>query len=176
MKILKNKKVFLPILGFVLAIIAFIGFSYSEILENDVEVEPNSYLTYYLDVNYDGVDRNGVESSDTTTAEINSGYINVSDKIPDGLTFEGFVATSDGSIGAVQRSDEMVIFPIAAIAAISPISTLRRFIVISFALPAWPGVALLGRITLLPVTPTWSGVVALLGRIAFLPVPTHARP
>ncbi len=108
MKILKNKKVFLPILGFVLAIIAFIGFSYSEILENDVEVEPNSYLTYYLDVNYDGVDRNGVESSDTTTAEINSGYINVSDKIPDGLTFEGFVATSDGSIGAVQRSDETI--------------------------------------------------------------------
>ena len=81
MKILKNKKILLPVLGFIIVIIAFIGFSYSEILENDVEVEPNSYLTYYLDVNYDGVDRNGVESSDTTTAEINSGYINVSDMV-----------------------------------------------------------------------------------------------
>ncbi len=105
MKILKNKKVYLPLLCIVCAIIAFIGISYSETLDNDVEVQPNSYLTYYLDVNYDGVDHNGVESSSTVTADINSGYINVSDKLPDGLTFQGFVTTSDGSIGAVQRGD-----------------------------------------------------------------------
>ena len=108
MKALKNKKILIPIIVFVLAIVAFIGLSYSEILDDDVEVEPNSYLTYYLDVTYDGVDRNGVESSDSVTADVNSGYINVSDKIPDGLVFQGFVTTSDGSIGAVERSDENV--------------------------------------------------------------------
>ena len=106
MRKLKNKKIIFSILIFVIAIIAVIGFSYSEVLENDVEVEPDTNLTYYLDVTYDGVDRNGVESNDDTTAAIHSGYIDVSDKIPDGLSFVGFVTTSDGSIGAVQRNDE----------------------------------------------------------------------
>ena len=70
-----------------------------------MKVEPNTELTYYLNVTYDGVDKNGIESSDTTTAEVKSGYIEVEDKIPEGLTFVRFVASSNNSIGAVKKSD-----------------------------------------------------------------------
>jgi len=104
--IFKNKKILIPVFIILVTIITLLRSSYSVPLENDVEVTPNSDLTYYLNVTYDGVDRNGIESSDTTVANINSGYMYVSDKIPDGLIFQGFVTTSDGSIGAVRRSDE----------------------------------------------------------------------
>lgn len=75
------------------------------LLDNDVQVEKNTTLTYYLDVSYDGIDVKGVESSDTATADIRSGSIYVEDKIPEGLTFDSFVQTEDGTIGAVKRSD-----------------------------------------------------------------------
>ena len=104
--ILRNKKILIPVIGVVLAIVAYLGFSYAAPLENDVEVAPNTDLTYYLNVYYDGVDRNGVKSNDSTVASINSGYMQVTDKIPDGLIFQGFVTTSDGTIGAVRRSNE----------------------------------------------------------------------
>lgn len=91
-----------------LSLIILIGRSFAAPLDNDVEVEPNTELTYYLNVSYDGVDREGVVSSDTTTAEIKSGYLYVEDKLPDGLTFDSFITTSDGSIGAVRRSDGTV--------------------------------------------------------------------
>lgn len=93
---------------FLLAILITIlsNFTFSEeILENGVEVQPNSELTYYLDVYYDGVDKFGVESSDTTIADLNSSTINITDKLPVGLTFVEFIGASDGSIGAVKRSD-----------------------------------------------------------------------
>ena len=77
--------------------------SFAAVLENDVEVKPNSTLTYYLKVTYDGVDRNGVKSSDSVISSINSGVMYVEDKIPDGLIFNGFVTTDDGSIGAIKR-------------------------------------------------------------------------
>lgn len=77
--------------------------SNSALLENDVEVQPNTALNYYLTVSYDGVDRSGVSSSDTVTADINSDYIFVRDIIPYGLTFNGFVTTGDGTIGAIER-------------------------------------------------------------------------
>ena len=95
----------------VLIIIMFVIFSsivYAELLDNDVEVEPESDLTYYLDISYDGVDKNGIESSDTKVSEINSDYLYVEDKIPEGLEFTGFIPSSDGSIGAVNRSDGKV--------------------------------------------------------------------
>lgn len=82
-----------------------IGNSFAALLDNDVEVKENSELTYYLNVSYDGVDKNGNKSSSTTVSSINSGYLYVEDKIPDGLTFKGFVTTADGSIGAVKRGD-----------------------------------------------------------------------
>ena len=100
----KNYKIIALIISF-LIVISFIGNTLSEILENDIEVEPNTELTYYLNVSYDGIDKNGLESNDTTIAEINSGTLLVEDKLPPGLTFTGFVTTDDGSIGAVKRSD-----------------------------------------------------------------------
>ena len=104
-RIFGNRKSLLLLSLVVVVIATFIGISYSVELENDVEVARDSVLTYYLNVTYDGVDRNGVASSDSTVAMINSGYITVEDRIPDGLTFEGFVTTTDGTIGAVRRSD-----------------------------------------------------------------------
>ena len=106
MKTLKNKKLILTIVIFIIVIFTIIGISYSEILSNDAEVEPNSNLTYYLDVSYDGIDHNGIESNDTTIAEVSSGIIKVSDKIPEGLSFVGFVTTNDGTIGASHRDNE----------------------------------------------------------------------
>lgn len=95
----------------ILSAILFVVFSfavYAVILDNDVEVEENSDLTYYLNVSYDGVDKNGTSSSDTNVVEITSGYIYVEDKIPEGLDFTGFVTSNDGSIGAIKRSDGSV--------------------------------------------------------------------
>ena len=75
---------------------------------NDVELGLNTTLTYYLTVQEDGVDVDGVESSDTQMANVASGRINVTDRIPDGLVFKGFVTTADGKIGAVSRADSSV--------------------------------------------------------------------
>ena len=77
----------------------------NKIEENDVRVKENSELTYYLDVIYDGKDSNVITSSDTATAEVQSGIIHVKDKIPEGLTFKHFITSEDGTIGAVKRSD-----------------------------------------------------------------------
>ena len=74
-------------------------------LEDGVEVEKNSLLTYYLHVKYDGVDVRGTQSGNDATAEVFSDRINVTDVLPKGLTFEGFVTTADGKIGSVERSD-----------------------------------------------------------------------
>lgn len=75
-------------------------------LENDVRIEENSELIYYIDVIYDGKDVEATTSSDNATARVYSDYIYVEDKIPDGLIFKGFVSSADGdTIGAVKRSD-----------------------------------------------------------------------
>jgi len=107
-RFIKNKKILFSIVVVVLLIVTYLGISYSAPLENDVEVTTNSDLTYYLNVYYDGVDRNGLKSDDATVANINSGYMYITDKLPDGLIFQGFVTTPDGTIGAVRRSDENV--------------------------------------------------------------------
>lgn len=107
----KNKKKRLR-LAFALALLVlitiFFSNSKSELLENDANVQSNSELTYYLNVSYDGVDRNGIQSSDTKVSKINSGAILVEDKLPEGLEFVGFVTTENGTIGAVKRDDETV--------------------------------------------------------------------
>ena len=77
----------------------------AEALENDVKVWPNSELKYYLTVKYDGVDKNGVQSTDEIRADIQGGVVEVSDKLPDGLEFVGFETTGTGKIGAVKRDD-----------------------------------------------------------------------
>lgn len=107
----EQKKLKIAIIIFTLAflligLLLLIRNSFATTLENDVEVEQNSELTYYLNVSYDGVDKNGIKSDSTTVSEIRSGTLFVEDKIPDGLEFTGFVTTEDGSIGAVKRSDK----------------------------------------------------------------------
>ena len=106
---MKDKKrlfIGLGILAFILIVVAVIAtFSFAAPLDNDVKVEENSELTYYIDIIYDGKDGSAVTSSDNATAQVYSDYIYVEDKIPDGLTFKGFVETEDGTIGAVKRSD-----------------------------------------------------------------------
>lgn len=103
---MKNKKMIIICSCLILVFtIVILGVSFSNVveLENDTRVEPNSDLIYYLNVNYDGVDRFGVESSDDVIADVNSGVIYVQDTIPDGLIFNGFVKTNDGSIGAINE-------------------------------------------------------------------------
>ena len=97
----KNRKIILITLLFMILSYAV----YAELLDNDVEVEPETELTYYLNVSYDGIDKNGISSSDTSVSQINSGYLYVEDKIPEGLEFIGFIPSDDGSIGAVRRSN-----------------------------------------------------------------------
>lgn len=74
-------------------------------LEEGSRVMENSELFYYLNIGYDGKDKEATLSSNTATAEVRSDYIYVEDKIPEGLTFEEFVTTSDGTIGAVQKGN-----------------------------------------------------------------------
>ena len=102
----KNKLLIVAFVGICISILLyFSSTSYAIILDNDVRVKENSDLTYYLDISYDGKDKNVVMSSDTARAEIRSDYIYVEDKIPDGLVFKEFINSSDGSIGAVERGD-----------------------------------------------------------------------
>ena len=100
---IKYTYAFFIVLLVLVVISLFVSNSFSELLENDVEVKKDTELTYYLTVSYDGVDKNGVQSNDTTVSLINSGVLFIEDKIPEGLTFKGFVTTADGSIGAVER-------------------------------------------------------------------------
>ena len=83
--------------------------SFANIIEgNDARVDTDAELTYYLKVKEDGVDAAGIESSDIQVASIYSGRISVTDKLPDGLIFQGFVTTSDGTIGAISRADSSI--------------------------------------------------------------------
>ena len=76
---------------FVAFLIVLINRSFAVPLDDGARVAPNSDLTYYIDVIYDGKDATAVSSSDTVTANVNSDYIYVEDKLPDGLTFKNFV-------------------------------------------------------------------------------------
>lgn len=80
--------------------------SLSASIENGSEVEKNSDLIYYLNVTYDGIDKEGINSEDGTVANVNSNIIYVEDKIPEGLEFTGFVTTNNGSIGAHEKNSD----------------------------------------------------------------------
>ena len=103
---MKTKK---KIIGIVILLVILLGvtfgISFSSLvqLEDGTRVQPNSDLIYYLNVSYDGVDRFGIQSSEDVIADVNSGVIYVQDTIPDGLIFNGFVSTEDGSIGAINE-------------------------------------------------------------------------
>ena len=101
-----KKKLVVSSIAIVLVIgIAFLLSRSLALIENDSRVKENSELTYYIDVIYDGKDSDVVTSSDSATAKVNSDYIYVEDKIPEGLTFNRFITAEDGTIGAVKRSD-----------------------------------------------------------------------
>lgn len=106
-KIDKNKKIIwiLIALAFIFVLLLLFGKSFAVLLDDDIRVKEKSELTYYLNISYDGVDKYGNKSSDTTVSEIKSGTLFVEDKLPDGLEFTGFVTTSNGSIGAVKRGE-----------------------------------------------------------------------
>lgn len=102
----KNEKKIIICLICFLLIITSLLLKYTmslEVLENNSRVNEGSQLVYYLDFLYDGVDRNSLESNATQTIVVNSDYILVEDKIPDGLTFEGFVTNGQTEIGAVRQ-------------------------------------------------------------------------
>ena len=80
--------------------------SSAESLDNNDRVSENSLLRYHLIVKYDGVDRSGNISNDSTIVKVIGNEITVTDRIPDGLTFEGFETTSSGIIGAVAREGD----------------------------------------------------------------------
>ena len=106
----RHKAYFLLVSLFVVTAISVIAANiFADIVtDNDVEVRLNSRLTYYLTVQEDGIDVDGVESSDTQIANLTSGRISVTDRIPDGLIFQGFVTTSNGKIGASSRADSSI--------------------------------------------------------------------
>lgn len=102
----KSQLLLVGIIGVILSVIIYnVSTSRAALLENDVRVEENSDLTYYLDISYDGKDDDIIMSSDTATAKVNSDYIYIEDKLPEGLTFKEFINSPDGSIGAVQQGD-----------------------------------------------------------------------
>ena len=100
---MKNKKILLLCISIFFFLFTVKGIYGEELpeLQNGVEVEQDSLLVYYLDVSYDGRDYTGTESTKDLKVEVRSGYITVEDKLPDGLTFEGFVETTSGTFGAV---------------------------------------------------------------------------
>lgn len=79
---------------------------FAEPLGDDARVYENDTLTYYITVNSDGIDYASIESSDSQTSEETSGITTVSDTLPEGLIFQGFVTSLDGTFGAVQRDDK----------------------------------------------------------------------
>lgn len=97
-----------------IVILCFGTIVFAEMLDNDVKVKPKSDLTYYLNVDYDGVDESATVSSDNGIANVKSGFIEVTDKLPEGLTFKGIVEPVDedgnpvSQIGAVKRSNNSV--------------------------------------------------------------------
>ena len=108
-KALKNfNKMYIVFTMAIIILIAVIGGSLAAFLGNDVKVKSNSEMIYYLTLSYDGVDINGLQSDDSVVSELKSGYLYVEDKLPEGLNFERFLDTSDGTIGAVKRSDGSV--------------------------------------------------------------------
>ncbi len=105
----RNKLFVLIVLVFLLLIGALLFLitrgSKAEVIPNDTRIATNTDLVYYLDVVYDGIDKNVKVSSSEAVSKVYSDYIYVEDRIPEGLEFVRFVTSSDGSVGAVKQSD-----------------------------------------------------------------------
>lgn len=101
-KIIKN---IIPIFSILFILASSLIYVSGAFLQNSIQVWEGDKLTYYINVYYDGKDVYGVASGEEVTANVTSDIITVEDRIPDGLTFEGFVTTESGEIGAVSRKD-----------------------------------------------------------------------
>jgi len=110
-KRINRKFILLSLLIFVLLSLTLFSFTRSEDIRytEESKVEENSDLTYYLEVTYDGIDKKGINSDISSSADIKSGYIEVSDPIPEGLIFNGFVESVDGTFGAKDQYGGMCI-------------------------------------------------------------------
>lgn len=100
---LKRQIISVILVLFIVGTFLFINFTKSQVIEDNEELEPNTDLIYYINVTYDGKDKNGVYSSDNRLANIYSKTIYVEDILPSDLTFQHFLSTEEGSIGAVER-------------------------------------------------------------------------
>ena len=106
MSILYKNKYILSIICIVLIIsmLFIVKYTFADDSTTPVKVNDNDSLIYYINVSYDGIDSYGNNSITSNGYynynKLNSDYIFVEDKIPDGLIFDGFVTTEDGSIGA----------------------------------------------------------------------------
>lgn len=98
-------------------IIAFVGVffifpSRSAVKDGDFKVGDDEELTYYIDVLYDGIDVDSVSSSGASRAKVYSDYIYIEDKLPEGLTFDGFSWPADSClIGAVSYENSDISCP-----------------------------------------------------------------
>ena len=101
---MKKTKLILMTIMFMITL-SFMAFAFAEDLENGSKVKPNSELTYYLNVEYDGKDEEAKVSGKDATANVKSDYIEVEDKLPDGLEFVRVIDPGSGPIGAVEKKD-----------------------------------------------------------------------
>lgn len=105
---MKKRKILIICSSLFLFVGLFISYTLANRLNNDVLLDTNTELIYYLNIKYDGVDINGNASSNISVSEINSDIIYVEDKLPEGINFTGFVSTSNGSIGAIERNNNNI--------------------------------------------------------------------
>ena len=105
--VFKSKKIIILSISIILVIsLLLLNFTKSvELLENDTKVEKNSDLIYYLTVMYDGKDKNAHVSGIDADVKVYSGYIQVTDRIPEGLEFQEFITSVNGTVGAVNQKD-----------------------------------------------------------------------
>ena len=92
----------------VILLTIFMGYTFASPINNNVKVTPDTNLTYYLNIKYDGVDVSGNLSSDTSRIDVYSDTMYITDKLPDGLIFDGFEMSSDGTIGAFERDNPSI--------------------------------------------------------------------
>ncbi len=105
LKKIKSKRQIIAVIISLIVIDIFLtlGFANSHIVDDGVELEPDTDLIYYIKVTYDGKDKNSVNSIDSTLSNVYSGNIYVEDILPNDLTFKEFQITDNGTIGALEQ-------------------------------------------------------------------------
>ena len=106
MKKLNNKKLIIIIFfAIVITSVILLSRSYAAPISESVEIDEGSNLVFNISVDYTGKDQDGTTSTNIQTSLVKSGIIDVSDTIPYGFNFDGFVTNSTGVISATKKSD-----------------------------------------------------------------------